>query len=612
MSTLEEFLVETKLDRSSTLDLPVHRAVYEQRQQWRSPQWIVRVVEHPDRYSVRIKMLTLIVLAVLVMVANDQIYVLIERLSRGQLFKDLVNKSEDILDPQDIQSVLQKVSNIVGNLFGTIANMLLSGVIGLAFMQIFWRRMRNKVHTLAEINSAMSCSDHPFGVGSLKSWKSMFWLSAIPALGIANTQIILFASGSIHAQQTTFNQTCDVFTVNLTNANLVGPGAVTTLSNAAQQQPQQTFNFSNAKAQVQSFVTQVIVLDDPISPYIIVDNLESYHVTFNAPALQCEDSSGANLTSLLPLPDPSQTNASIPIWTTVYDPNSGTPSSNLTFTTATRNLVLAPDGTTIVPDESQQQIVQCTFFNATYVVEVKLEDDGYEADVKHNKTVFNAPLTVGGSSTDAIAYNNFLAIADTFAKTLSGSASFNPVSLDFTPDSPIIVFSFFGEEEPDVPWSLGSDDELTEAIPELMDFVVVSLLSNLLNTGTSSNSDRTSSDSSSSSSKPKNTALLSKIKTDCTIDGITFQYDRARLLLSYCGGILYTSLIALAGFLAIKSNGAEESMDFSRIVKAVVNHHLLAHKDRLDNDETMLQAHDGGFHVKVIETPKDTVRVEQV
>ncbi|KLO08737.1 hypothetical protein SCHPADRAFT_944198 [Schizopora paradoxa] len=608
----KEFLVDSKLDHNSTLDVPVLRTDYGQRQRWRSPRWIVQVVDHwhPERYSVRIKMLTLIVLAVVIMVVNDQIYLLVQKESRTrtQAFNDLVSVSEDALEvgAQDIQSALQRITNIVGNLFGTIANMLLSGVIGLAFMQIFWRRMRNKVHTLAEINSAMSCSSHPFGVGSLKSWKSMFWLSAIPALAIANTQIILFASGSIHAQPTSFNHTCGVFTVNLTNANLVGPGAVTSLSNAsaAQQQHQQTFNFSNAKAQVQSYVTQVIVLDEPIPPYVDVENLDSYNVTFDAPALRCEDDSGANLTSILPLPDPSQTNASIPIWTTVYNPNSGSASPNLTFTTATRNLASSDDGV-IVPDEANQQIVLCTFFNASYFVKVKSGNDGYNAHVEHNET---APLTIGGSSTDGIAYNNFLAIADTFAKTLNGSASFDPVTFDFTPDSPIIVFSFFGEEEPDVPWSLGSNVKLTKAIPKLMDFVVVGLLSNLLNSGTATSSDR----SSSSSSQPKNTALLSRVGRECVIDGIAFQYDRSRLILSYCGGILYTSLIALASVLAIKANGAEESMDFSRIVKAVVNNHLLVHKDRLDDNETMLLADDGGFQIKVIETPHDPTRREEV
>lgn len=552
-------------------------------------------------YTIRIKMFTLVTLAALVMVINDRIYTFFEDSSHKGLFRDIVDGAVFAFSQDDTQSFLQRTSAIVGNLLATIASMMLTAVLGMAFMQIFWKRMRARVHTIAEINSAMSCNDHPFGIGSLKSWKSMFWLSAIPALGIANTQIILFASGSIHADSTPFLDSCDVLTVNLTNAILVGSGAVTTNLNTNSAQQQQAFNFSNAKAQVQGFVTQVIILDSVIPPFMITSDVDSYNVTFDAPALQCEDVSGTNISQVLPLPDPSQPDATIPIWNTNYSVPD-TPSSNISFVTATRNLALASDGVTVVPDESQQQIVQCIFFNATFFVKVQLGDTGYDAFVKHNETVFNAPLTVGNSTADVVAHNNFLAIADTFAKLLNGSAAFDPVASDFTPQSPIIVFSLFGEEEPGVPWSLGSNDdpdsELTRALPELMDFVSVSLLSNFLNTGSGT--------SKSSSSKTKtNTALLSIVTRDCTLDSISFQYDRTRLYLSYSGGILYTTLVALAGVLAIRVNGAEESMDFSRILKSVVNEHLLEHKERLIDDETTLLADDKGFWVKVLETAHD-------
>jgi len=465
---------------------------------------------------------------------------------------------------------------------------MLSAVVGMAFIQIFWKRMRSRVHTIAEIDSAMNCAAHPFSPSARKSWTSMFWLSAIPALGFANMQIVLFASGSIQAEQALVADNCTVFTVDLSNSSLVGTGAVTTNSSSIQQQ--QNFNFTNPKAQVQGFVTQVIMFDEVLPPYIVSIDVDSYNVTFNAPALKCFDFSGViNASDILPLPSSSQ-NATIPIWNTMYSVPT-TPASNLTFITATRNLALASDGETVVPDETQQQIVQCVFYNTTYNVTVKLGQSGFDAFVRHNETVFNAPLTVGSPSDDSVASNNFLTIANTFANTLNGTAAFDPVSSDFTPGSPIIVFSLFGEQEAGVPWSLGPDADLSKSMQELMDFVSVSLLSNFLNTG--SGTSKSSSSSSSSSKSKQNMPLLSEITAPCQIEVVAFQYDRLRLLLSYGAGIFYSSLCALAGFLAIKANGVEESMDLSRLLKAMVNKHLLDHQERLNDDETLLRAGEG-------------------
>ncbi len=100
------------------------------------------------------------------------------------------------------------------------------------------------------------------------------------------------------------------------------------------------------------------------------------------------------------------------------------------------------------------------------------------------------------------------------------------------------------------------------AIQNLMDVVSVSLLSNIVNADTS-------------------TSPLSRIQGDCSVQVLAFSYDRFRLLLSYGLGLLYTAICIAIGFYAIRVNGFEETLDFSRILKSVVHPGLFEHKDNL-------------------------------
>ncbi len=504
-------------------------------------------------------MFVLLVLGAAFMVAHDRFYV---ALRKHSLSADL--------DKDD----LQKAANIVGNVFAYSANFLLSAAIGLVFMQVFWMRMRSKEHTIAEIDAAMSSRTSPFGLGSLRAWRSMFLLTLIPALGVANVQIILLASGSMRVAFATTPSECRMLTVNLTNANL---GVVAPDAGGV------NLTYQNPEAQVKGYVTQIVMFNDALIPRILDSdfNVQSYPLRFDAPGLNCTDvTSSVNSSQLLPS---SSLNNPIPVWNTVY--HLGVAGSSLSFTTASRDLKLASDGETIIPDDDEQT-VQCVFYNVTYDVLVNSTDSefGDFESVVLNKTL-NAPLIVGSTTGLVNGELNFDALADTFGRTLNGTAAYDPNIFDFTPDSPIIVYSPFGEAAAGIPWSLAEAD-MTIAIPALMDAVSLSLLSDILNTDPDS--------------KP-----LSKTRGPCSVQVLAFEYDRTRLLVTYGVGILCTAVCIAVGCYAIRRNGFEESMDFSRILKSVVHPGLYEHKDNLQYDKTLLQADKGEageFGIKIIQS----------
>lgn len=300
-------------------------------------------------------------------------------------------------------------------------------------------RMRSKEHTIAEIDSAMSSRTNPFGIGALRAWRSMFLLTLIPALGVANVQIVLFGSGSLHVRTSTAQSECNMLTVDLANANF---GAVTPDTSA------RNLTYTNPEAQVKGYVTQVVMFNESLAPSVIERNVQSCPLRFDAPGLNCTDISPAdNFTQLLPV---SLIDGFIPVWNTVYE--LGAAGSSINFTTVSRDLTLVGTDQTFIPD-TNEQTVTCVFYNVTYDVLVNSTGFGTFETVVLNKTP-NAPLIVGSTTFSATGELEFDALADTFGRTLNGTAAYDPEIFDFIPGSPIIVCSQFGEAEAGVPWSL--------------------------------------------------------------------------------------------------------------------------------------------------------------
>lgn len=447
----------------------------------------------------------------------------------------------------------QQYFSAVGNLIALLGRFALSLAIGTAFVQIFWWNLRSHQHTVAEIDSAMGCKDSPFGLGSIPSWRSMFWLAVLPALATGNAQIIVFASGALQVDYAPADTMCTMATVDLTNSDI---GVLTGNSTDT------TFNYLSPAAQTRGFVAQVIMSSQNFAPYILNDqqiNSLVYNVSFNAPALNCTDlTSTFDFNRSLPLP--SSSGDPIMVWNATFTPGSG----NLVLDVATRVLHVNETNINDVTAGDVQEAVSCMMFNATYLVQVNQTFSG-EVFVDVLNMTLNDPLT--NTTTTNFEEIQMNAVADSFARLLNGTASYDPNLFDFTAESPIIVYSPLGEVDRNNPWFWTED--ITVSLPGVMADVSKSLLSGKL----------------SETGSP----TLRQTETYCEIISLYFIYNRLRLLLSYGGSLVVTVICVVFGFYAIQKNGVEETLDFSRILRSVVNESLMNARSHI-SDQTVVQA----------------------
>ncbi len=85
--------------------------------------------------------------------------------------------------------------------------------------------------------------------------------------------------------------------------------------------------------------------------------------------------------------------------------------------------------------------------------------------------------------------------------------------------------------------------------------------------------------------------LLENVTTTCAYRSTAYEYTPYRLFLPYGVVVLMTSLCAVWGSIAARRNAVEESMDFSRFLRAVLNNRMFDARENLDKN-TRVRAND--------------------
>ncbi|KLO16639.1 hypothetical protein SCHPADRAFT_937671 [Schizopora paradoxa] len=85
--------------------------------------------------------------------------------------------------------------------------------------------------------------------------------------------------------------------------------------------------------------------------------------------------------------------------------------------------------------------------------------------------------------------------------------------------------------------------------------------------------------------------ILENVTTTCTYTFTAYEYTPAQLLLTYGVCILVTILCAIWGSIAIHKNGVEETMDFSRMLRAISNERMFNVRNTLNKD-SIIKAED--------------------
>jgi len=128
------------------------------------------------------------------------------------------------------------------------------------------------------------------------------------------------------------------------------------------------------------------------------------------------------------------------------------------------------------------------------------------------------------------------------------------------------ISTCFGHILPDGKYTW--QENMTETLEQYMQNVTLSILSGQV--FVSNNSD--------------GPEVLEEFATNCNYTFTAYEYTPSRLFLTYGAAGFVTILCVVAGCIAIKQNGVDESMAFSRILRAVLNERMYNVKDRWDMD----------------------------
>jgi len=85
--------------------------------------------------------------------------------------------------------------------------------------------------------------------------------------------------------------------------------------------------------------------------------------------------------------------------------------------------------------------------------------------------------------------------------------------------------------------------------------------------------------------------ILENVTSTCTYTFTAYEYTPYRLFVPYGVAIFVTILCTIWGSVAARRNGVEESMDFSRFLRAVLNERMFSARAILDED-TKVKADD--------------------
>jgi len=83
---------------------------------------------------------------------------------------------------------------------------------------------------------------------------------------------------------------------------------------------------------------------------------------------------------------------------------------------------------------------------------------------------------------------------------------------------------------------------------------------------------------------PDDSDVLENTTTTCTYKFNAYEYTPHRLVLPYGIAVFVTVLCSIWGLVAIGRNGVEESMDFSRFLRAVMNERMYNARGNLGSD----------------------------
>ena len=429
----------------------------------------------------------------------------------------------------------QLIVSAAGNAIASFATLTLGTSIGIAFVQIFWVRLRRRPHTIQQIEAMLSCRTSPFSLAALRAWRAAWMLSFFALLGSAMRLVTIFAPGSLRMEVLTTPTVCAI------------PQADFTKGNFSIEWPNENGEPTQTPApELWRMAVQTLVSGTYVPPSSGCETCQ-YNTTFNAPALICTNiTSQYNFTSMFQEETPFIWNATVN-W------------DAYTMTVAT-----------IGGNNSEMEAVNCSVQNATYSIRTSHTNTSTAVEIT-NKTLYQSMNDMDQGASDYISTHTTASVAlgvleglvqVDMRKMQNLISTSNPLAYN-----PYIIFSALGQPGPPSSLKWVWSRSMLDALPELMANISTSLLSNPIN------------------------APVKMMDRDCEQSSVAYTYSPSHLYAAYGSGLFVSTMCVAAGFWSIRNNEREETIDFSRLLVAILSPRMLNEEIKSD---TRLAVHQEG------------------
>lgn len=430
----------------------------------------------------------------------------------------------------------QAVVSDVGIAFAYASQTLLATVIAISSMQLFWRRIRSQAIMISQMDALMNIRSNPFCPSFFRALRASFGLLLLALLAFSMSLLSVFTPGAIKIS--------DSFT-QLKGCTVWAPRNLTAVS---------VFNNTQLNSSLLSYVTPITTVLSSgtyLPPINLCDGRMDgpvqceYIIDFAAPGFDCEDVTASSNSTGFTTPFVFQGVDNTDLFAASQAPQ-------------TDELEMQLSVQTYDFKRAVYQAVNCTGVLRQYSALVS-HNTSSTVEVFESRTISTIHGNTSQPTTFPATYVNDImsSLIGIEIEMVGGSAgiSMTPVMM-----GNIGTFGLDGN----MTWR----DNMTIALEEFAQNATLSLLSGQI-----------------FSFNPEDPELLENTTTTCAYTFTAYKYTPYRLFLPYGIAVLVTILCAIWGYIAIRRNGVEESMDFSRFLRAVLNDRMYEAREYLDRNK---------------------------
>ncbi|KLO16635.1 hypothetical protein SCHPADRAFT_201465 [Schizopora paradoxa] len=428
----------------------------------------------------------------------------------------------------------QTIVSDIGIALAYVGQTFIAVVIVTACHQFFWLTVRNRGLAILAIDFVMKAQDNPFSFSTLSALRVSIIVPLLTFLAASTPLVSIFAPGSIKVT-TDFNR--------LESCTVLAPRDMSSLAVNAP---------SSGEGGANNTPLQTVLASGSYIPPIDVCGLSfsaqrsrcSYDLQFTGPGFNCENVTTSNTYSAFVSPQ---------LW------SSAVLFQATSIPLTANDLPIKVFVQTWDVKRSEYQATTCTSVARSYSVSVQVSEGNPPIlDVTGSRIVSSIQANISQKITFTIIYS----LDQVYL--LSGTTSSNIPQV--LPTGAGGIGSI--EADGNITWNAN----LAQALEEFSQNATLSVLSGQISTF---NVDIPN--------------VLENITTTCTYTFTAYEYTPQRLFLTYGIGIFVTILCAILGSVAIRRNGVDESMDFSRLLRAILNERMYEARENL-NGETVIKA----------------------